>query len=155
MLRPVEVFFSYAHEDEALMHDLRRQLVPFDRQDVIRKWHDRLIPPGTEWRGQIDERLRHSDIILLLISPHFFESDYCYDAEMTEAMRRHDASEARVIPIILRPCSWESAPFAQLQALPMDGRPISLWPNRDEACLNVAEGIMRVIREIRGESIAP
>ena len=137
------------------MHDVRRQLVVFDRQDIIRKWHDRLIQPGTEWRGQIDDRLQHSDIILLFISPHFFESDYCYDAEMTEAMRRHDLDDARVIPIILRPCSWDSAPFARLQALPTDGRPISLWPNRDEACLNVADGIMRVVRDIRGESVRP
>ena len=128
--RPVEVFFSYAHEDEVFMNDLRRQLALFDRQGVIRKWHDRLIPPGTEWQGQIDERILHSDIILLLVSPHFFDSDYCYDAEMTEAMRRHESREARVIPIILRPCSWESAPFAGLQALPTDTLPISLWPDR-------------------------
>jgi hypothetical protein len=152
MVRPVEIFFSYAHADEELMHDVRRQLVLFDRQGIIRKWHDRLIQPGTGWRGQIDDRLQHSDIILLFISSHFFESDYCYDAEMTEAMRRHDLGDARVIPIILRPCSWDSAPFAQLQALPTDGRPISLWPDRDEACLNAADGVMRVVREIRGET---
>ena len=137
------------------MHEVRRQLVVFDRQDIIRKWHDRLIQAGTEWRGQIDDRLQHSDIILLFISPHFFESDYCYEAEMTEAMRRHDLGDARVLPIILRPCSWDSAPFARLQALPTDGRPISLWQNRDEACLNVADGIMRIVREIRGESVRP
>jgi hypothetical protein len=151
--RPIELFFSYAHEDESLMNDVRRQLVVFDRQDLIKKWHDRLIPPGADWRDQIDDRLAHSDIILLFVSPDFFESDYCYEAEMAEAMRRHRAGSARVIPIILRPCAWQTAPFADLQVLPRDGRPITTWPNRDEACLDVAEGVMRAVREIRGESI--
>jgi hypothetical protein len=153
MPRPIELFFSYAHEDESLMDEVRRQLVVFDRQGLIRKWHDRLIPPGADWRAQIDHRLAHSDVILLFVSPDFFESDYCYEAEMTEAMRRHWAGSARVVPIILRPCAWRTAPFADLEALPKDGRPITMWPNRDEACLDVAEGVMRAVRELRGESI--
>jgi len=155
MSDPVEIFFSYAHEDEALLNDIRRQLVVFDRIGVIRKWHDRLIPPGVEWRDQIDSRLHTSKIILLLVSPDFFESDYCYDIEMTEALRRHEAGTARVIPIIVRPCLWEMAPFARLQFLPTDARPMSLWPNRDEACRNVADGVMRVVRELRGEVAPP
>jgi hypothetical protein len=155
MSDPIEIFFSYAHEDEASMNDIRRQLVVFDRIGMIRKWHDRLIPPGVEWRGQIDARLHTSNIILLLVSPDFFESDYCYDTEMTEALRRHEAGTARVIPIIVRPCLWEMAPFARLQSLLTDARPISLWPDRDEACRNVADGIMQVVRELRGEGAPP
>lgn len=154
MQRPIEMFFSYAHEDESLVDEVRRQLMVFDHQELIRKWHDRLIPPGADWRSQIDARLTQSDIILLCVSPSFFDSDYCYKAEMPEAMRRLQANSARVIPIVLRPCAWEHAPFASLQALPKDGRPITTWANRDEACLDVAQGLMRVVRELRGEPIA-
>ena len=136
------------------MDEVRRQLVVFDRQGLIRKWHDRLIPAGADWRGQIDQRLARSDVILLFVSPSFFDSDYCYEAEMTEAMRRHQVNSAKVVPIILRPCAWESAPFASLQVLPKDGRPITTWPNRDEACLDVAEGVMRAVRELRGEPVS-
>lgn len=155
MDRPIEIFFSYAHEDEQLVDEVRRQLVVFDRQNIIRKWHDRLIPPGTDWRGQIDSRLQHSDIVLLFISPDFFESDYCYETEMSEAMKRHNEGAARVIPIILRPCMWHSAPFANLQALPAVGRPVTTWANRDEACLSVAEGIMRVVDDLSSKSRDP
>ena len=154
MERPVEIFFSYAHEDEELVEAVRRQLVVFDRQNIIRKWHDRLIPPGTDWRGQIDSRLQHSDIVLLFISPDFFESDYCYDTEMAEAMKRHGKGVARVIPVILRPCMWPSAPFGNLQALPAVGKPVTTWGNRDEACLSVAEGIMRVVHDLSFKSRA-
>src|SRR5688572_4130169 len=120
MSEPVEIFFSYAHADEALMNDFRLQLILFERQGLIRKWHDRQIPPGSVWKGQIDDRLKTARVILLFVSPHFFESDYCYDEEMTEALRREQSGEARVIPIILRPCRWETSPFGHLQVLPQD-----------------------------------
>ena len=48
-----------------------------------------------------------ADVILLLISPDFIASDYCYEREMKRAMERHRKSEARVIPVILRPCDWK------------------------------------------------
>jgi TIR domain len=151
MTKPIQIFFSYAHEDEALMDAVRRQLIVFDRQRVIEKWHDRKIPPGTKWKNKIDQRLRNADIILLFVSPHFFESDYCFETEMREALRRHASGAARVIPIILRPCLWQSAPFAQLQALPRDAKAISTWPNIDEACVDAAQGVMNVVFQLAGE----
>ena len=150
MTQPIEIFFSYAHEDESLIDDVRRQLTLFDRQGIIKKWHDRKLQPGDEWKGQIDQRLKQAQIILLFISPHFFDSDYCYDVEMAEAIRRHNAQEARVIPIILRPSSWQTAPFGKLQALPREGKPITKWTNQDEATLNVAEGIMNIVGDLTG-----
>ena len=148
MQRPIEMFCSYAHEDEALVGDLRSQLVVYDRQHAIRWWHDREIPAGKAFAGEIDTHLERADIVLLCVSPDFFGSDYCYDVEMTEALRRHESGCARVIPIILRPCGWESAPFAHLAALPTDGKPVTRWDDRDEASLNVAEGVMAVVREL-------
>jgi TIR domain-containing protein len=148
MSSPIEIFFSFAHEDEVLMDAVRRQLIIFDRQDIIRKWHDRKILAGSNWANEIDVRLRNSQIILLFVSPHFFESDYIFQTEMREAMRRHASGEARVIPIILRPCLWQTAPFAQIQALPRDAKAITTWPNLDEACVDAAQGVMDVVFEL-------
>lgn len=147
---PVEIFFSYAHEDEDLMNDVRRQLVVEERNGRILKWHDRMIPPGEDWREQIDRRLNKAAIVLLFVSPHFIESRYCSEIEGQAALRRQETGEARVIPIILRPCMWERAPFGRLQALPRDAQPLSRWPDRDEACLDVARGIMAVVDEVLG-----
>ena len=101
--RPIEVFFSYAHRDEALRDELAKHLRLLERQGIITRWHDRRITGGTEWAGAIDEHLRTAQIILLLISADFLASDYCYDVEVRRAMDRHEAGEARVVPIILRP----------------------------------------------------
>lgn len=140
-----EIFFSYAHEDEDLMDEVRRQLIIFERTGKIIKWHDRLIPIGAEWKEEIDDRINRADVILLFISPSFIESKYCYDIEVKEAIRRHELREAIVIPIILRPCAWQEAPFGKLQALPKDGKPITQWEDVDQVCLEVAESIMKRI----------
>ena len=152
--RPLEVFFSYAHKDEDLVRAVRGQLSLFDRQKLIRRWHDRQIPPGSDWKGIIDAHLTSADIILLFVSPDFFESDYCYDVEMKKALERHTQGDARVVPVILRPSAWEAAPFAHLNALPTGGVPVTTWPNRDEACLDIARGVLIVVDELSRRSDA-
>ncbi|MBD2097678.1 hypothetical protein H6F90_21500 [Trichocoleus sp. FACHB-591] len=49
----------------------------------------------------------------------FWHLNYCYEIEMQWALERHDKGEARVIPILLRPCDWKGAPLGKLQALPL------------------------------------
>ncbi len=145
----LNVFFSYAHQDEELRDELDSHFGILKRGDKIRTWHDREILPGGEWAGAIDHHLEVADVILLLVSPAFIASDYCWDVELKRAMERHRAGEARVIPIILRPVDWQDAPFGKLQALPEDARPVTTWPNRDLACLDVARGLRSAIEELR------
>src|SRR5262245_2305666 len=146
----LEVLFSYAHEDEKLRDELVKHLSLLQRQGVITAWHDRKITAGTEWAGAIDAHLQSAQIILMLVSADFMASDYCYDVEMQRAMARHEAKEARVIPVILRPVDWQDAPFGKLQALPTDGKPITNWLNQDDAFVNVARGIRAVAQELTG-----
>ncbi|NCR75134.1 MAG: TIR domain-containing protein [Microcystis aeruginosa K13-06] len=145
---PLDVFISYSHRDEKLRETLGLHLASLQRQGVIKSWHDRKISAGTEWRQAIDENLNSAEIILLLISENFIASDYCYDLEMERAIARHDAGEARVIPIILKPVDWSGAPFGKLQALPKNAKPVTTWSNRGEAFLNIAEGIRQAAMEM-------
>ena len=145
-----EVFYSYAHEDEPLLGELQKHLGILERTGVIRGWHDRKITAGTEWKGQIDQHLDAAGVILLLVSPDFIASDYCYDIELKRALERHDHGEARVIPVILRPVhGWRDAPFAKLGVAPTDGRAVTSWPNRDEAFADVAGHIQRAVEELQ------
>ncbi len=143
---PVTVFYSYSHADERLREQLEKHLALLRRQGAIAAWHDRQIGAGTEWAGQIDEHLNSAQIILLLVSSDFLASDYCYDVELQRALERHAAGEARVIPVILRSCDWASAPFAKLQALPTDAKPLDTWPSPDVALTDVAKGIRRAVQ---------
>jgi hypothetical protein len=152
----VSLFYSYSHKDEALRDELATHLSLLRRQGVISGWHDRRIAAGTEWAGQIDQHLEAADVILLLVSADFLASDYCYDKEMKRALERHGAGTARVIPVILRPCDWQSAPFWKLQALPKDGKPVTTWGNRDEAFTDIARCIRNAVTSIAaGAPAAP
>jgi len=147
--RVLKVFCSYSHKDEKFREQLEAHLVPLTREGVIADWHDRKILAGADWKGQIDEQLNAANIILLLVSTNFVASEYCYDLEMKRALDRHTSGTARVIPIILRPVDWQSAPFGKLQALPKDGKPVTNWKTRDHAFLNVAQGIRKAAEELR------
>lgn len=144
----IEIFYAYSHVDEELRNQLEKHLSILKWQRIITNWHDRRITAGTEWEGQIDEHLNSADIILLLISSDFIASTYCYDIEMKRAMARHETCEAHVIPIILRPVLWRDAPFGKLNGLPTDVKAVTTWDNQDEAFLDIAEGIKKVIEEL-------
>ena len=144
----LRVFFSYAHKDEPLRNELETHLKLFQRRGLIQFWHDRRIPAGKKWKGQIDDNLERADVVLLLVSADFLASDYCYQIEMARALERHEAGQARVVPVIVRECAWHEAPFGKLLALPTDGHAVKSWPDRDSAWRNVAEGIEKVLKEL-------
>lgn len=118
------------------------------RHDLISSWHDQDISAGKQWKDEISSYLNTANIILLLISADFLASDYCYSIEMTRALQRHDKGDARVIPIIMRPVDWQSAPFSKLQVLPTNGTPVSNWRSLDDAFLNVAQEIRKTVQEL-------
>ena len=144
------VFFSYSHDDEQYRDLLEKHLAPLKHQGLIESWHDRRILAGAEVDQEIDQQLEQADVILLLISASFLASPYCYSIEMRRAMERHAAREATVIPIIVRPCHWQSSPFGSLLALPRDGKPITTWSNFDEAYTDVVQQVSKVVE--RGAS---
>lgn len=146
--KSVNVFYCYSHKDEGVLDKLRSHLSLLRREGLISEWHDRSILAGEDWNDQIDEHINNSELVLLLISPDFMNSDYCYKIELRRAMERHTSGQSRVVPIILKPCDWKTAPFASLQAVPKDGKPIVTWSNRDEAFLDVAQHIRIVIKDI-------
>src|SRR5438309_1086160 len=116
-MAPIEVFCSYVHGDESLFRKLEIHLSGLKRQGLISTWQKHLILPGAKRAQEIDAQLNTALIFLLLISADFLASDYCFGIEMTRALERHSANEARVIPILVRPCDWSHAPFAHLQCL--------------------------------------
>ncbi len=151
--KAVEVFCSYDQEDEPLWRELERQLHFLERHSLISIWHHRTVQAGQEWQREVDKHLHTAHIILLLISPAFMASDQCCRIEMREAMKRHEAGEARVIPIILRPVYWEDEQFSKLQVLPAGGKPVKSWSNSDEAFLDIAKVIGKIVKELLIEQL--
>jgi WD40 repeat protein len=143
----IEIFCCYAREDQSLLLKLRTHLAFLEREGSLKIWHAQDISPGTEWEEEINKHLNTAHIFLLLISPAFLASEYCYSKEMKRAMERHQGGEARVIPILLRPSVWQETPFAKLQVLPKNARAVAEWRDRDQAWFAVAQGIGQVVKE--------
>jgi tetratricopeptide (TPR) repeat protein len=139
--KPAKVFISYAHEDETLKDELLSHLASLRRQGVIAPWHDGDIRVGGEWDAEIRAHLDAAEVILLLVSADFIASDFCHELEMKHALERHKRGEARVVPVFVRPCDWKDAPFAKLQVLPKNGKPVTTWKRRDDAWLDVVTGV--------------
>ena len=149
------VFMSYSHADEELRNELEKHLESLRRQGVISIWHDHRIEPGEELHQQIAAELQTADIILLLVSADFLSSDYCYDTEMSRAMERHEQGQARVIPVILRPCDWQEAPFGKLMAVPKNGKPVTKHATLDDGFVQVAKAVRQAAQAFPNAATSP
>jgi tetratricopeptide (TPR) repeat protein len=142
----VKLFYSYAHKDKELRNDLAKHI----GKAHISEWYDREIYPGTNWENEIDTNLEQADIVLLLISADFKESDYCSGKEMKRALEREKEKSAYVIPIHMRPVYWPNSPFRHLH-IPNSNGTVDTAPNRDQALKEIAVEVYRVIYKILKE----
>lgn len=146
---PIEVFISYAQEDERSMEQLEKQLAPLTRNGIIRPWHSQQIQPGQEWEEEIASHINSAQIILLLVSANFLASDLLYDREIMRAMERQATGTVRVIPIILSPVDLSLTPFKKLQPLPRNMKSVVSGRNKDEVWYNIVQEIRQVCKQLR------
>jgi len=143
-----KIFISYSNEDvEMVEKRLIRSLKNLERQNKITIWYDKNLQAGEEWDPEIKRQLQEANIILFMVSPDFIATDYIWDVEITKAIERHKRGEAKVIPIICRPCDWkgDATPLSKLHVIPAKGQPITTFENQDEAWLEVLKAIKKVI----------
>ena len=149
---PFRVFCSYAHSDDRYRKRLIASLSPLRREGLITEWDDTQIDGGQEWQPAIQRQLDSADVILLLVSSAFLDSDFCYGNEMATALRRHEQGSALVIPILVRPTDWTRAPFSKLQVLPSGAKPLVEWKPVDRGYTDVAVGIRRALLRRNGSN---
>ena len=147
------VFMSYSHADEAMRDRLEKHLAMLKREGVVDVWNDRRILPGQPLDPTIMGQVDTADVFLFLVSVDFLDSRYCYDIEMKRALERYAAGEADVIPVILHSCEWQKSPLGGILGLPTDGKPIAKAPYVEDAYLEVARGVRRVIEARRSSKV--
>lgn len=147
----IKVFLSYSRKDEILRDELAAHLTALKLRGVIQNWNDAQVEAGTEWDKAIASYLDSADIILLLLSPDFLASEYSLE-EAQRALKRSESGQVCVIPVILRPVDFLATPFAKLQFSPNDGKPITLWEDKDEAFLSVARDIRKAAKELLAQA---
>ena len=114
---PLRAFVSYAHEDDAYLKPLQKQLRRLEKKGFVKAWTDRELRAGADWNREINAQLDEAELILFLVSDDLLDSDYVDGVEMTKALQRHDAGLARVVPIVVRTCAWTEERIGSLQAM--------------------------------------
>lgn len=150
-MEPIKIFYSYAHNDKTLREELRKHLSSLRYRGVCRDWSDGEISAGDDWEAEIGGQLAEAEVILLLISADFLSSKYIRTVELQKAMQRHQARQAQVVPIMLRPCDYTGEVFSKLQGLPTGMKAITTWPNQDEAWTDVVKGLALLFDKFREE----
>ena len=143
----LKAFISYSHADAGLKTELLKHLSPLTRSGLINHWHDGDISVGKEWEREIWSNFRSADIIVLLITIDFINSEYCYDRELAAAVERHKSKRACIIPIIGRNCLWQDLPFGSIQAT-LQGKAVAAFADRDEALTQVAREIKKAADDL-------
>jgi TIR domain len=106
-------FFSYAHHDAdtdpALIDDFTKELEGRVTSNLVNArfaiWHDEdRLRTGDRWNRTIEDELRRADVMIVLLTPRWINSDYCRKeyALFEEAETSRGAGEF-VAPILARP----------------------------------------------------
>ena len=147
-LIPIQIFIAYSQKDRVFLDALRSHAMPLLRKGNVTVWFDGEIRPGETWDEVIKSNLHTADIILMLLSANALASDYFYEQEVKDAIERHKAGTARVVPVVLSACLWQKTPLAEIQGLPHGMKPIISYGNMDEAWNEVVEGLWEMVEEI-------
>lgn len=144
-----KLFVSYSRKDKKYLEKFKVQIASLKRKNIIEDWNDQEIIGGDVWEDILKHQLETADIIVFLVSPDFIASDYIYDIEVKKAIERHRKGEVIIVPIIIRPCDFNSLEISKFQALPKNAQPISKWVDDDEAWLDVLLGIKKIIERFQ------
>ncbi len=149
--KTVKLFISYSHADEEHKIRLEKHLKAISRTLPLNYWSDRSLFAGEAVDEQIFQQLNTADIVLLMVSPDFINSDYCFTKEMERALQRYHDEGKVVIPVIIRhTASWRNHEIGKIVALPKDGKPIKKWDDEDEFWSSVEDGIRVQVERLLG-----
>ncbi|MDX7951144.1 TIR domain-containing protein [Lichenihabitans sp. Uapishka_5] len=144
----VRLFVSYSHKDEAFRVKLKTHLAALER-DGLGVFYDGDITPGKALDAEIMRKLKGATIFIALASPDYLASRYCFMTEYQYALRRAARGTMHVVVAILRPCQWKHTRMGHYKSLPVDGKEVTRWANRDAAFEDIVNGLRRVIAEAK------
>ena len=142
--RPYQVFISYAREDDAQVKKLKAHLRSMELDGLIKIWTDEEILTGDAWRDDIQQQIDKTDIMLLIMSPDFINSDFIQRVELKQALQRKVDGKSLVVPVYLRRVDLPEF-LSRLQRTPRQTA-VASAPDVDEAWYQVAQDIKKLIK---------
>lgn len=136
-----KLFISYSKHDEEYKKEFHEHLVTLrDDEKLLSDFNCQQIDLGAAWDLTIQNEVENCDIMICLVSRSFLNTDYIRNKEVKKAI----ALGKQVIPIIIKPCDWETSDLGKLYA-PLRGKPVSL--NHEKLLQDIYEELTPVERD--------
>jgi tetratricopeptide (TPR) repeat protein len=147
---PASLFICYSSKDIEWRTLLEPTLRALKQDGYIYTWYDRMVDAGKDWNQEIQDHLDNAEIILCLVSTDFRVAPYIQENELPKALERQRIGKARVVPLVVRSCNFETTDLYPFQTATGDTRPLKDWVDSDVACARIELQLRNVFREIRG-----
>lgn len=151
---PVLIYCAAADPDESHVDELVRRSMARSSTDQVKIRSASSILPGDNWFEYESSLLKSADVIVLFFSRSFLNTRFLSEYVLKESIERLRTAASRVVPLLLEPCAWQKIGLSDLQALPSNLLPVSLWEEVDQAWDDVASGMSEVIRTINYDRVA-
>jgi hypothetical protein len=106
-------------------------------------WSDSRITAGDDWRPDIQRAIDQASLAIMVISVDLLNSPFITDVEVPELLTRRASEDLRVVPVIARPCAWESVEWlSRIEARPK-GKSLQelVGASREKALADIAREV--------------
>ncbi|MFH6604030.1 TIR domain-containing protein [Maribacter algicola] len=163
MAEKSNIYTIYASVDEALVFQLLHRLKSLEKDQNVHTWYDDPIHCDQLWQPREASRIDQTNVFLLMLSNAFMHSEFVKQLEFKQVIDRYKAGEAKIIPIILDDCPWDTNfesdeynfSFKELHVLPEGGKPVKSWDSLDKVFKNVASHIEHFVEFGGGITTGP
>lgn len=101
-------FISYSHKNKRQLEALQTYIRGIqnypDVLDYCPVWDDTQIPPGENWKEEIEIALARAKVAVLLLSSNFFDSSFIRLYEIPALIKAKEAGEIQLLLVMLNPC---------------------------------------------------
>jgi hypothetical protein len=127
---------------------LQTHLRPYVRGSTISVWDDTQIKPGANWQDEIQQGLAGARVAVLLVSPHFLESEFVAKEEWPALLAAAQREGLVVIWFVLSACSYGETDIPTYQAALDPERPLDTLTTAEQnrAFVKVCQAIKGVLR---------
>jgi hypothetical protein len=148
-----KIFISYSKYDKTFKDAFKTHTRTMQENELIYEpFEDEWISFGQEWDEKIKQEIDDCDIMVCLVSSDFLDTKYIRQVELRRAMDNNKI----LVPIIVRPCNWETTDFAKYQVA-QKGECVGYKKEEDRERTKIEQDAVwvKIIGEIRKKLFLP
>lgn len=114
----------YAQRDRRWLERLKVHLAPLQMRNIIDLWDNTFVRPGDLWREEVERALITARAVLVLVSADLLASESIINNELPAILHRHEQAGAKVLPLILSPCLFNTSAMEPFKSINSPDEPL-------------------------------